>query len=73
MSDTLASPITESTRVASSTGRCFTHGDSVLVIGAGPAGAAVRAMSGEGTREQIWQVNADDEHHEGIASEDGPR
>ncbi len=37
-SDTLASPITESSRVASPTGECFAHGDTVLVIGAGPAG-----------------------------------
>jgi len=29
------------------------------------ARAAVRAMAGEGTREQVWQVNAEDEHHEG--------
>jgi len=28
------------------------------------AQAAVRAMAGEGTREQVWSVNAEEEHHE---------
>ncbi len=28
------------------------------------AQAAVRAMAGEGSREQVWNVNAEDEHHE---------
>lgn len=33
------------------------------------ARAAVRAMSGEGTREQVWSVNAEEEHHEVSATD----
>ena len=31
------------------------------------AEAAVRAACGEGTRAQVWAVNADDEYHEGAS------
>jgi protoporphyrinogen oxidase len=37
------------------------------------ARAAVSAMCGEGTREQIWLVNAEGEHHEAMGAQARPR